>query len=77
MSWKEEDNAIHKTFEFTDFKKSLHFVNEVGDIAEQSQHHPDILIHDYNQVDIKLTTHDEGKVTDKDHKMANAIDKIN
>lgn len=76
MSWKEENNAIHKSFEFENFKKALSFVNEVGDIAERSQHHPDISIHDYNKVDITLTTHDKGKVTDKDHLMAEGIDKI-
>lgn len=77
MSWKEKNNAIHKTFEFEDFRKALNFVNKVGDIAERSQHHPDISIHDYNQVDITLTTHDKGEVTDKDHLMADGIDKIN
>jgi 4a-hydroxytetrahydrobiopterin dehydratase len=76
MTWKEESNAIRKTFKFDDFKQALNFVNEVGTIAERNQHHPDISIHDYNQVDILLTTHDEGKVTDKDHSMAESIDKI-
>ena len=76
MNWKEEKNKIHKTFKFNDFKEALNFVNEVGALAEQNQHHPDIYIHDYNQVDISLTTHDEGKVTDKDYSLAERIDKI-
>jgi 4a-hydroxytetrahydrobiopterin dehydratase len=76
MSWKEKNNTIHKTFKFHDFEKALNFVNAVGTLAEQRQHHPDIYIHDYNQVDILLTTHDEGKVTDKDYSMAESIDKI-
>jgi 4a-hydroxytetrahydrobiopterin dehydratase len=76
MNWKEENNKLQKSFEFDNFKKALDFVNEVGTIAERSQHHPDISIHDYNKVDISLTTHDKGEVTDKDHLMADGIDKI-
>lgn len=77
MSWREENNAIQKSFEFSDFQSALDFVNKVGEIAERSQHHPDIKIHDYKHVDLTLTTHDEGKVTNKDHLMAEAIDKLN
>lgn len=76
MNWKEENNAIHKSFEFENFNKALIFVNKVGEIAERTQHHPDISIYDYNKVDIKLTTHDKGKVTDKDHLVAEGIDNI-
>lgn len=76
MSWKAENNAIRKSFKFDNFNKALAFVNKVGEIAERSQHHPDISIHDYNKVDITLTTHDKGEVTDKDYLMAEGIDQI-
>jgi 4a-hydroxytetrahydrobiopterin dehydratase len=76
MTWKEENNSILKTFKFNNFKSALSFVNQVGEIAEQAQHHPDICIHDYNKVDITLTTHDENSITDKDYSLAQAIDSI-
>ncbi|MGM0478040.1 MAG: 4a-hydroxytetrahydrobiopterin dehydratase [Bacteroidota bacterium] len=76
MNWKEENNKLKKTVELKDFKAALNFVNEIGVIAESKQHHPDILIHEYNKVQITLTTHDEGKVTAKDHDVAEAIDTL-
>ncbi len=76
MSWKEENSKLKKTVELKDFKAALNFVNEVGVIAESKQHHPDLFIHEYNKVQITLTTHDEGKVTDKDHEVAKAIDTL-
>ena len=77
MTWKEEDNKLKKEFKFDDFKKALQFTNKVGEIAETQKHHPDIIIHDYNQVRIEVTTHDEGmKVTKKDRDLAEAVDKI-
>ena len=77
MSWKEENNKLKREFEFDNFKKALSFTNKVGEIAERMQHHPDIIMHDYNQVRIEVTTHDEGmKVTQKDHNFAGDIDKL-
>lgn len=77
MSWKEENNKLKKEFEFDNFKKALSFTNKVGEIAERMQHHPDILLHDYNQVKIEVTTHDEGmKVTQKDHDFVADVDKL-
>jgi len=77
MNWKEENNKLKKEFEFDNFKKALSFTNKVGEIAERMQHHPDILLHDYNQVKIEVTTHDEGmKVTQKDHDFAEEVNKL-
>ena len=50
------------------------FVNRVADVAEEVNHHPDILVHDWNKVRLTLTTHSEGKLTDNDHAMAQRID---
>ncbi|MEX1192324.1 MAG: 4a-hydroxytetrahydrobiopterin dehydratase [Brumimicrobium sp.] len=77
MNWKEENNKLKKEFKFDDFKQALAFTNKVGEIAETKQHHPDIILHDYNQVRIEVTTHDEGmKVTEKDHKFVEDVEKI-
>lgn len=74
--WENLGNKfIKKTFKFPDFKNALNFVNKIAEIAEQEQHHPDIKIHDYNKVEVKSTTHDKGKLTQKDFKLAKKIDK--
>ena len=71
--WKEENNSLIKEYEFPDFKSALSFVNKVGELAEEANHHPDIEL-SWGKVIIKLTTHSEGRVTERDKKYANKID---
>jgi 4a-hydroxytetrahydrobiopterin dehydratase len=71
--WEQKEDTIERTFEFVDFSEALEFVNRVGEISEEAQHHPNILLHSYNKVTISLTTHSEGKVTDKDFDLAQKI----
>jgi 4a-hydroxytetrahydrobiopterin dehydratase len=70
-----KNKAIHKKFTFTNFKDALAFVNKVGELAEQSNHHPDIIIN-YNKVTLSVTTHDAGGLTVKDFDLAGHIEKI-
>ncbi len=74
--WKQEGDAIVRDLEFEDFKAAMAAVNRVADLAEETNHHPDILVHGYNRVRLKLSTHSEGRVTDADHEMAGRIDEI-
>lgn len=74
--WKEENNKLIRTFEFTDFKAAFAFMTQVALIAEKMDHHPN-WSNVYNLVTIELSTHDAGNVvTDKDRTLAAAIDKI-
>jgi 4a-hydroxytetrahydrobiopterin dehydratase len=74
--WKEEDNKLKKTFKFGDFQEAFAFMTRVAFLAESQQHHPN-WSNVYNTVEVELTTHDAGNtVTDKDRKLAKAIDKI-
>lgn len=74
--WTEKDNTLQKVFRFKDFVQAFTFMTEVAFIAEKMNHHPDWR-NVYNTVEIKLSTHDAGnKVTDKDHQLAAAIDKL-
>lgn len=73
--WKVENSSISKEFTFEDFKSALEFVNKVGELAEEQSHHPDIEL-GWGRVKITLTTHSEGGVTDKDHQLAEKIDKL-
>lgn len=53
----EEKPEIAKNYRFRDFLEALNFVNAVGAIAEAEGHHPDIYLHDWNQVELRLSTH--------------------
>jgi len=74
--WKEEDNKLKKTFEFDDFISAFGFMSKVAIVAEKMNHHPN-WSNVYNSVSFELNTHDAGdKVTDKDRKLAEEIDKL-
>jgi len=70
--WQVTDGALRRTFQFTDFRESMSFVNLVAALAERAQHHPDIDIR-YNKVLLALSTHDEGGITQKDFALASQI----
>ena len=74
--WTEKDNKLSQTFTFKDFIEAFSFMTKVALIAEKMNHHP-YWINVWNSVEIQLSTHDAGDtVTDKDRKLAAAIDKI-
>ena len=74
--WKEENNSLYKKFEFANFSQAFAFMTRVAIAAEKADHHP-LWTNVYNKVEIWLSTHDAGDiVTDKDRKLAEAIDKI-
>jgi 4a-hydroxytetrahydrobiopterin dehydratase len=76
MEWTEQDNRLKKNFKFKDFSEAFAFMTRVALIAEKMDHHP-YWSNVYNTVNIELSTHDAGDVvTDKDRKMAKAIDSI-
>ena len=74
--WEEKDNKLIRTFKFKDFIEAWGFMSQVAIIAEKMNHHPN-WSNVYNTVNIELTTHDAGNtVTDKDRKLAAAIDAL-
>ena len=74
--WTESDNKLNNTFTFTDFPEAFSFMTRVAFVAEKMNHHPE-WSNVWNKVDIHLNTHDAGNiVTEKDRKLAAAIDKI-
>jgi 4a-hydroxytetrahydrobiopterin dehydratase len=73
--WHRNGIAIQRTFQFSDFKSAMEFVNKVADAAEQANHHPDIDVR-YNKVTISLVSHDSGGVTSRDLRMAERINQI-
>ena len=73
--WKFKDDKIKKKFEFANFAEALAFVNQVGEIAERLDHHPDIKF-GWGYAKIKTTTHDRDGVTDFDTELARGIDAL-
>lgn len=74
--WVEQDNFLKKTYTFADFREAFAFMTRVAFIAEAMNHHPN-WSNVYNRVTIELSTHDAGNtITDKDKKLAEAIDKL-
>jgi len=73
--WQIDAGELVRTFKFEDFRAALRFVNQVGDLAEEAGHHPDIDIR-YNKVRLALVTHDAGGLTNKDFDLAAKADKL-
>lgn len=74
--WERDGNAIGREFKFADFAQALAFVNRVGEVAEELNHHPDILLHGWNRVRLTVTTHSEGGLTENDFQLATRVDAL-
>lgn len=70
-----DPDTIQKIFKFKDFAEAWAFMSRVALLAEKADHHPE-WSNVYNKVEIKLSTHDAGGVSEKDFKLAEAIDKL-
>ncbi len=73
--WEIENNALVRTFKFADFKQAFGFMTSVARIAEELNHHPE-WTNVYNKVQVRLSTHDAGGLTDLDFKMAEAMSRL-
>ena len=74
--WRREGDAIVRDLKLGDFASAMAFVNAVAALAEAANHHPDILVHDWNKVRLTLTTHSVGGLTQGDLDMARTIDDV-
>ena len=74
-AWKLVDgrDALTRTFTFRDFNEAFGFMTRVALVAEKSDHHPE-WFNVYNRVEITLSTHDAGGLSDRDVKIARTID---
>ena len=71
-----DDQKIEREFKFKNFKQALEFVNKLGVIAEEQQHHPDILLYSWNKVKVTFWTHDIGGLSMNDFIMAAKTDAL-
>jgi len=71
--WEEREGALFKSFRFGDFSAAFGFLTRVALAAEKTDHHPEFTSV-WNRVDFRLTSHDAGGVTARDHALAGVID---
>tara|TARA_Y100000991_G_C21766934_1_gene261290 strand:+ start:21 stop:308 length:288 start_codon:yes stop_codon:yes gene_type:complete len=76
LDWKiiEDGKKIKKTFKFKSFIEAFSFMSKIAIYAEKNDHHPE-WSNVYNKVEICLTTHDAGGITEKDVDLINFIEK--
>jgi 4a-hydroxytetrahydrobiopterin dehydratase len=73
--WAQDEQGLHRQFQFENFVQAWAFMNEVAQLAELHDHHPG-WSNSYNKVNITLISHDKKQVTERDFRLADAIDKL-
>ena len=71
--WTRKGEALNKTYSFARFADGIRFVQQVAEVAERMNHHPDIDIR-YTRISFSLSTHDAGGITQRDLELASAIE---
>ncbi|MFA1612371.1 4a-hydroxytetrahydrobiopterin dehydratase [Halobellus rubicundus] len=71
--WERDGDEIVRTYEFDDYLSGIAFVTQVGEVAEEEFHHPEIRV-GYKEVEVRLTSHEEGGITGQDIRLANLFD---
>jgi 4a-hydroxytetrahydrobiopterin dehydratase len=74
MDWIEQDNQLCKEFTLQSFSAIVSLLPQLAAMANEMDHHPDFEVFSYSKIKFKLQTHSEGKVTEKDFKLAAEID---
>jgi 4a-hydroxytetrahydrobiopterin dehydratase len=72
--WERDGDEIVREWKFDDFVAAMIFVNRVAEVAEDANHHPDILLHGWNKVRLSLTNHSAGGLTEQDFVIAGRLD---
>jgi 4a-hydroxytetrahydrobiopterin dehydratase len=72
--WERRGETIAKQYTFKEFMGGIRFINRIAEIAEQMDHHPDMTVN-YRRITFTLSTHDQGGITEKDVKLADAIER--
>ena len=75
VAWTRDGDQLTKQVKREDFRAAMAFVNEVADVAEELNHHPDISI-SWNKVGLEVSTHDSGGLTALDFELARRVDAL-
>ncbi len=73
--WTRAGDCLKRSFRFADFSAAFAFMTRVALLAEKHNHHPD-WSNSWNRVDIALSSHDAGALTERDVALARAIDSL-
>lgn len=76
LPWEREGDEIVREWRFEDFGAAIAFVNQVAEVAEEANHHPDIFVHGWNKVKLSLTNYSAGGLTELDFDMAARFDAL-
>ena len=76
LAWERERDEIVREWRFENFAEAVAFINRVAEVAEDANHHPDILLHGWNKVRLSLTNHSAGGLTETDFAVATRFDKL-
>ena len=74
MQWHRDVDSIVRDVECKGFHSAMALANAVADAANEADHHPDILVHDYKHVRLTLSTHSAGGITENDFALAGTIE---
>ena len=74
-NWEIQKNLIYKKYTFKNFVLVKNIFNLIADESEKQNHHPKIIV-SYNELEVYLTTHDVGRITEKDLHLASSINEI-
>lgn len=73
----DDGQTIRLARRMADFPAAIEFVNQVAALAEEQQHHPDIRVHGYRNLELDFSTHSIGGLTDNDFIMAAKVNQLN
>lgn len=73
QGWQRSGERLTRTWQVKGFNGAMQLANLVAYVANYRNHHPDITVHDYNQVTVSVTTHDAGGLTHHDVALARAV----
>lgn len=73
QQWQIVDGKLAKTFKFKSFIRAFGWMSQIAIWAEKLNHHPE-WFNVYNKVEVKLTTHDVGGISELDFKLANKME---
>jgi 4a-hydroxytetrahydrobiopterin dehydratase len=74
--WNSDGVSITREFTRRNFQDALDFINRIGAVAESGGHHPDLFLHAYKKVRVRLSTHAVGGLSENDFILAAKIDRL-
>ncbi len=75
-AWRREGDELVRDLQCPDFAAVMALANRVAALAQEHDHHPDLLIHGWNKLRLTVSTHSEGGITQSDIDLARAVDAL-